>query len=83
MVDGHREDLREQVDVHVDRARRQGPRAAEVAAAEAIDIGDHSRLPALEFFATAPGRRVVAPVRGYSPVCASTRPVLTAALSAA
>ena len=47
VVDGDREDLRQQVDVHVDRARRQRPRAPAVAAAEAVDVRDRHRLAAL------------------------------------
>jgi len=47
VVDGHREYLRQQVDVHVDRARRQWPGPPTVAAARAVDVGDHHRLAAL------------------------------------
>ncbi len=47
VVDSDRKDLCQQIDVHVDRAGRQRPRSAAVAAPEAVDVGDHDRLAAL------------------------------------
>ena len=45
VVDGDSQDLRQQVDVHVDRARRQRSRTAAVASAQPIDIGHRQRRP--------------------------------------
>ena len=47
MVDCDGEDLRQQVDLHVDRAPRQGACAPAVAAPEAVDVGEHHRIAAL------------------------------------
>jgi hypothetical protein len=47
MVHRHLEDLSEEIEVHVDRPGRQRSRAAAIAPAKAIDIGDHHRCSVL------------------------------------
>ena len=47
VVHRHREDLSEEIEVHVDRAGRQRSRAAAITPAKAIDVGHHHRCPVL------------------------------------
>ena len=47
VVDCDREDLRQQVDVYVNRARRQRPPAAPIPPAQTIDVRERHRIAAL------------------------------------